>query len=347
MKRILSLILTFLLAASLLCGCSSEPAPTTEGAATTAPETTAETVPETAAPTQSPEEAEVLKIIVIGNSHSNDAFWLLQYAFQDQMPDQELILGAIYYSGCSIDQHIQFTTERQNVYAYHKNENGKWKTQEDVPIETGLCDEAWDVIIFQAGSSDTADKTLNKDGRDTLAQIVRERISQPYTMVWHSSWPSPNDPTFFSPTYEVQPPSGTQQRLQERYGHDPFVQFEHMVTVVKDNILDDDTYELAICTGAGVMYAHATLGVPQLDLWRDYTHLSDYGRLIAAYCLYAQFTGNTVETINLDLIPAGDRVRRARSKGDLIVTEEMKQVIIASANHSLEDPWTVPAKPAN
>ena len=347
MKRIFSLILTFLMVASLRYGCSGEPAPTTEAAGTTIPETTSETVPETIAPTQSPEEAEVLKIMVIGNSHSNDAFWLLQYAFADQMPEQELILGAMYYSGCSIDQHIQFTTERQNVYAYHKNENGKWKSIEDVPLEAGLCDQAWDVIVFQAGSSDIADKTLNQDGRRVLEQIVSERVPQPYTMVWHSSWPSPNDPTFFSPTYEVQPPSGTQQRLLERYGHDPFVQFEHMVTIVKDNILGDDTYEMAISTGAGVMYAHAVLGVPQLDLWRDYTHLSDYGRLIAAYCLYAQYTGNPIETINLDRIPASDRVRRAREKGDLIITEEMKQVIIAAANYSMENPWTVPAKPAN
>ena len=340
MKRIFSLILAMLMTCLMLTGCGSGE----ETPESTTAETTVATEA-TAVPTQSPEEEKVLKIMIIGNSHSNDAFWLLPYVFQDQMPEQEVILGAMYYSGCSIDQHIQFTTERQNVYSYHKHENGKWNTDENVPMEAGLCDQAWDIIMFQAGSSDIADKTLNQDGRRILEQIVSERVPQPYTMVWHSSWPSPNDPTFFSPTYEVQPPSGTQQRLQERYGHDPFVQYEHMVTIVRDNILTDDTYELAISSGAGVMYAHAVQGVPQLDLWRDYTHLSDYGRLVAAYSLFAQLTGKSIESVGIDMIPAADRVRRARAKGDLIITEEMKQVIIAAANHSLVEPWTVPAKP--
>ena len=93
------------------------------------------------------------------------------------------------------------------------------------------------------------------------------------------------------------------------------------------------------------MYAHAVLGVPQLELWRDYTHLDDYGRLIAAYTFYAQLTGKEVTQINLDKIPASLRHRYTRSEGDLIITEEMKQVIIGAANAAREDPWTVPTRP--
>ena len=107
----------------------------------------------------------------------------------------------------------------------------------------------------------------------------------------------------------------------------------------------DETYEKVISTGAGIMYAHAALNVLQQELWRDYTHLSDYGRLIAAYTFYAQFTGNPITQINIDTIPAALRQARSRAKGDLIVTEEMKQVIMDAANHALEDPWSAPSRP--
>ena len=93
------------------------------------------------------------------------------------------------------------------------------------------------------------------------------------------------------------------------------------------------------------MYAYAGLGVSQRNLWRDYTHLADFGRLIAAHSFYTQFTGEPITQVNIDRIPAELRHRRARELGDLEITEEMKQVLIAAANHALEDPWTVPAKP--
>jgi hypothetical protein len=54
----------------------------------------------------------------------------------------------------------------------------------------------------------------------------------------------------------------------------------------------------------------------------------------------------TVSEINIDVIPAALRQKRFRGEGDLIVTEEMKQVIIAAANQALKAPWTAPARPA-
>ena len=70
----------------------------------------------------------MLKILIIGNSHSNDAFWHLSRVFADQMPEQEVVLGIMYYSGCPIDKHIQFHVEQQPVYDYHRNIGGTWET---------------------------------------------------------------------------------------------------------------------------------------------------------------------------------------------------------------------------
>lgn len=346
MKRLFTLILTAILMLSVLSGCGDPAsAPETTGTQTTAPETVSESIPETVPetipePTQSPEEENVLKIIVVGNSHSNDTFWLLHEVFNDQMPEQEVVLGALYYSGCTVSKHVKFAMEDQYVYEFHRNEDGTWETMKEANIDAGLRNQAWDYVLFQGGRGDTANE-YNLTGRRALENIVSDRVPQPYKMLWQITWPSPNDPMFFSPDYRVQPPAGWVEYLQSNYDHDPFKQFDIMTGKAKEYLLEDETYEKVICAGAGVMYAHAVLGVPQAELWRDYTHLSDYGRLITAYCFYAQFTGNPVTEVGIDVIPASLRQAHFRSQGDLIVTEEMKQVIIAAANHALEDPWAV------
>ena len=285
-----------------------------------------------------------MNIMIIGNSHSIDTFWLLRDVFADQMPDQEVVLGIMYYSGCPIDKHIQFHVEQQPVYDYHRNIGGTWETMSEVMLEHGLKDQAWDYVFMQAGRSDL-DDTLNLDGRRNLEKIISEYVHQPYKLGWQNTWTSPNDPTFYAPDFDPQPPSGYLEYLQTNYGMDLNVQYTKSVNRVTANIVGDETYDKAIAAGAGVMYAHMVLGVPQTDLWRDYTHLSDYGRLLAAYSFYAQFTGNPVTKVGIDSIPADQRVRRARVLGDLIVTEEMKQVIIDATAHALEDPWFIPANP--
>lgn len=330
MKRFFTLVLIAALAFSILGGCGNN----STGETTQPP-----------APTQSPEEEKVLKIMIIGNSHSNDTFWLLQKAFADQMPDQKIVLGIMYYSGCSVSKHVKFTTENQNVYDYHCNIDGVWKSTAEAHMDTGLYDQAWDIIVFQGGRGDTNNE-YSLTSRRALEQIVAERVEEPYKMMWQITWPSPSDPTFFSEDYPVQPPAGWAEYLQTNFDHDIFKQFDTMTDRAKTYLVTDETYEKVISSGAGIVYAYAVLGVPQADLWRDYTHLTDYGRLIAAYSFYAQFTGNAVSEINIDVIPAALRQKRFRAEGDLIVTEEMKQVIIAAANHALEEPWTVPPRPA-
>ena len=330
MKRLFTMVLIAALAFSLLAGCGN----TSTGETTQAP-----------APTQSPEEEKALKIMIIGNSHSNDTFWLLHNVFADQMPDQEVVLGIMYYSGCTVSKHVKFTTENENVYSYHCNIDGVWKSTDEANMDTGLCDQAWDIVVFQGGRGD-ANNEYNLTGRRALEQIVKDRVAQPYKMMWQITWPSPDDPTFFSADYPVQPPAGWVEYLQTSYNHDTINQYSIMIDKAKSYLVEDETYEKVISTGGGVVYAHAVLGVPQTALWRDYTHLTDYGRLIAAYTFYAQFTGNAVSEINIDVIPSALRQKRFRAEGDLIITEEMKQVIIAAANHALEEPWTAPEKPA-
>ena len=84
MKKIIAFILLAALFLSL-CACSGE------------------TTSATTEPTQSEEEASVEKILIIGNSHSGDTFWLLQRVF-DAHYDKDVTLGYLYYSGRGVSK---------------------------------------------------------------------------------------------------------------------------------------------------------------------------------------------------------------------------------------------------
>ena len=208
-------------------------------------------------------------------------------------------------------------------------------------LKYAVTAQPWDVVFLQAGKSDL-DDTLNLEKRRELEEYVNAHLPNEHRFAWHTSWPSPNDEYFFSDECIRKPPSGYQENLIRLYGFDPLRQFTVLTDKAKNHILTDDTYSFAICTGAGIRYANRVLNVSQRAIYRDYTHLSGLGRLIAAYSFYAQFTGKALEEIKVDVIPAHHRQRYFQADGDLVVTEEMKEIILSSANHALADPWTVP-----
>jgi len=327
MKRFLCMMLCLLTVAGLLACGNKAPAETTQ-----APE-----------PTQSPEEEAVMKVLLIGNSHSNDAFWLLPEVFKAEAPDQKFMIGILYYSGCSLHQHESFAKSGERVYVYYRNSGEKWEAIEEASMQMGLRDQQWDLVAMQSAKGDY-DGTMYKTGRDYLATVIAECVKEPYDLLWHSSWPSPNDETFYAPSYDPQPPSNFREFLTTKYNFDPVQHLTKMNEEVKVAILDDPMYSAAICCTTAISHATMAQGVPQTEIYRDYTHLSDYGRLIAAYAWYTQLTGAPVTEVKLDTVPANLRHRRAQVLGDLTVTEEMEKVIVEATTYTFQNPWTVPGQ---
>ena len=317
MKKLILIVLSLSLILGMLTAC---------GNTQTAPETTATTP----APTESPEEAEVLKIMILGSSRSINAFQFLWNAFKDQMPDQKVVLGVMYYSGCSISEHVKFVKNNQAVYRYYYNDNGSWVTTDDVTMDVGLADQAWDVIFLQAGDGDTANN-MNEEGRKYLVDYVNGIIKTPHTFWWHSTWFNAKDPDLYA-----------EEKKPESYSVDQIAQLTATNEAAKKYVLNDPMFAGHITSGTPMMYASKVLGLPDKELFRDHTHLSDFGYLLVAYAFCAQFTGKAVTEINIDSIPAHLRHKSTQSQGDLIITEEMEQHIIKTVDYTLNNPWAVP-----
>ena len=293
--------------------------------------------------TESPEEAKVLKIFTIGNSHSNYATQLLYEVFKAQNPEQEVVIGTMYYSGCSIAKHVNFALKDEPVYEYNLNYNGTWERIKDMSLKMGLRAQAWDIVVLQEAGDGNEDNFKNTN-RQLLVDFVNENLPHPHQFVWNMDIVSPNDETFYSPGYDPQPPAGFKEKMQKQYNGDPVTALRMSQQNMVNYILPDPTYTNYIPTGTAILYAHLVDGWKQTDLYRDYTHASDYGRLIAAYMWYAQLTGEPLTEVKVDTIEASLRHRRAIQLGDMEVTAEMKQTIINAVNYSLEHPLEVPGE---
>ena len=278
-----------------------------------------------------PEDDGVLKILILGSSRSVNTFQLLYQAFKDQMPDQEFVMGVMYYSGCSMTMHERFIKNNEAVYHYYRNDGGNWVITPGKKMEEGLHAENWDVILLQAGTGDL-DKNMQLETRKFLKSFVDDHVIDPYELWWHSTWFNSTDPDLYKPPKTAADAAKVDQVAQLTSTNEAAVKY----------VLNDPMFAGHITSGTPMLYAIKGLGLTDKELFRDHTHLSDFGCLLVAYSFYAQYTGNPVTEINLEKIPVSLRHKDYQSLGDMIVTDEMKQTIIDTVAYTMDNLWAVP-----
>lgn len=334
MKRFLALCLSLLMVLSMFgCGNNAD---------------TPETTTEAPGPTQSPEEEAVLRVLTIGNSHTNDTTNLLQMVFAAEMPEQKVMIGNMYYSGCPVDKHVAFAKADSPEYRYMKNDSGTWNNAEGTTLSYALKEQGWDVVILHEMNTKAGQAgTYDNDDLQTLMDYVQENTYYTVDFIYHLPWANPVDETLFAPTYDPQPPATWVTNYQSMYNMNYDTMFEKLVEMTQTYVVPHEDIDRIIPCGTALHYANNALDQTDIDLFRDYTHLSDFGMLLASYVWYCTITGKTeITEVNVDVIPANMRHRRARVLGDLEITEDMKQVIIQSVNYALANPWTLTPTPA-
>ena len=107
-KKIFSLALCALLVLGSFAACGNADSTATEPS----------TKP---APTEPAQEAKVMKILTLGSSSSVDSNHMINLvAATEGIGDyEEIVIGTLYYSGCSLTQHVRFLTENANKYTLY------------------------------------------------------------------------------------------------------------------------------------------------------------------------------------------------------------------------------------
>lgn len=332
MKKLISLLLVTVMVLSLFAGCSGDKKQD-EAAPTEA--------------TQSAEEAAVLKVLTIGNSHTVDANHMLYEVFKAENPDQEVVIYHLYKGSCKLFEHADLMTNNKPEYTLYKAVDGGWQQVKNYTAMYALMDQVWDVVIFQEMNriSGVAD-SYQADYIDTILAYIDQYAQGDPKIGWHLLWTNPFDYKWvFQPGM---PDPGGESAIESwknyhqlYYQADTDLMYNAMVEQTNKYILTNEAFDLVIPSGTAMLYARKVCGMVDSELHRDYTHLSDFSRLMVAYLWYAELMGlEEITQVNIDAIPASMMHKPA---GGVEITEDMKQIIMDSVNYALKNPMTAPA----
>ena len=312
-----------------------------------------QTQPATTEVTQSQEEAAVYKILMIGQSLAQDTVWLLCDVLNAQMPDQEVLVADIYAS-ISLGDHRKNIESNAAVYHYYQFSNGHKTAAEGYTIDAALKQEQWDLIIFNDATYPTTQESEFLDGDHAfMIDHIRKTAAPGFKLAYNVTWANPTSAELYQAARR-QPPESFRDNYMSRFAGSRNLYYSMICENIKKYIETNEEYDIVFHPGTAIQYASETHGVPEAvpqrdyDLYRDYVHLSDFGRLIVAYQLYAQIFGlEELTSVNVDVIPAGHRATyREQEFGDIEITQQHKDAIIASVNYALKNPNTNPPQTA-
>ena len=285
-------------------------------------------------------EKRTLKILCIGNSFSLDSMWILEHiAEAEGMTD--LTLGILYHSGCSLAMHESYLLENQMEYNYYKNVGNGWTNSGGNGTATmlrGIQDEDWDIIVMQQASSASGRPTTYNDDIQVIMDYVLENDKNPKTtpqFAWNMTWAYPVEDDGIG---EVT--INTTTSFQNYYNNDQMTMYNAIADAVLSKITPNPKFEYIMPVGTAIQNARSSyLGDP--DLNRDYSHLSDLGRTIAAYTWYCILTNTTLDDVSIDFVPGTLRYASADKRTDLVLTDELKAIIIESVNNALSTSYSM------
>lgn len=292
MKKSLSALSLILIIMTVLTACGTGGGDVTEAPqsqnspeGTTSPEVT------TAAPTDTPKQTEAetkapeptvpksLKILAIGNSFSTDS---MQYLYQiaKSAGVEEIVLGNLYYAGCSLDQHLSFAIADTASYTYYKNTAGNWGSTSKYKIKDAILDEDWDYISLQQSSKTSGLESSYGKTLTTLVDYVRKHNTKA-TLIWNMTWAYQQDSTHASfPNYDK----------------DQTKMYNMIVNCVKKCIEPEKRFSLVIPCGTSIQNARTSFMGDTLT--RDGYHLNyNIGRYIAGLTWFAAITGASVDKV--------------------------------------------------
>lgn len=295
-------------------------------------------------------EGYALKILNISNSHGIDSVWLLPLVLRTELPDQEFLVAELYQA-YALTEHVQAAKEDAMAYIYHTNTGGLWETKKNISIKTALQAERWDIIMFNESSRHLGlEQKMSLGMIDWFRSYILDNIDYKPILLYNMTWANPTDKRLYDDVERQHPPATFHISYGKHYGFDHVNHYNMLVAMTKKYLVDHSGFHKIIYGAKPVQYAGEVLGVPQydpdqkLDLYRDYTHISDFARLIVAYQWYCQmFDIQKLEHVNVNVIPAQLRATYRQQKlGDQQITDKHKRILLESVNETLKDPFSIP-----
>ena len=251
-----------------------------------------------------------IKILAIGNSFSTDCMEYL-WRMLKSAGVSSIVLGNLYYGGCTMAQHLSFATSDSASYTYYKNTKGVWISTANYKMSDALGDEEWDIITLQESSKTCGVESAYKASYAKLVDYVSARKGNA-KLVWNMTWAYQQDSTHSS---------------FPNYGSSQTKMYSMLVDCAQKYPVKDSNISYIIPVGTAVQNARTSyLGD---HITRDGYHLNkNFGRYLAALCWTCAITGVDPGTIEYNPAPAS-------------INDDMVSVARESVNNALSDMYAV------
>ena len=236
-----------------------------------------------------PVRPDTLRILGVGNSFTDDGMMYLPELLE-AAGIRNVVLGRLYYPGCSLRQHCEFDAADAPKYTYYKSERNRWTTvSEAATLREAVGDERWDVLVVQQSSAYSGIYTSYHPWLERLIERVRFYCPNAGACVaWQMTW-----------AYG----SGSAHGAFPKYDNDPQQMYAAVVHVAR-RVTEECGIETVIPTGTAIQNLRAgEFNNPPSDFTRDGYHL-DFGcgrytaactwfQALVAPCLRTDIGGNT------------------------------------------------------
>ena len=236
-----------------------------------------------------PVRPDTLRILGVGNSFTDDGMMYLPELLE-AAGIRNVVLGRLYYPGCSLRQHCEFDAADAPKYTYYKSERNRWTTvSEAATLREAVGDERWDVLVVQQSSAYSGIYTSYHPWLERLIERVRFYCPNAGACVaWQMTW-----------AYG----SGSDHGAFPKYDNDPQQMYAAVVDVAR-RVTEECGIETVIPTGTAIQNLRAgEFNNPPSDFTRDGYHL-DFGcgrytaactwfQALVAPCLRTDIGGNT------------------------------------------------------
>lgn len=317
-----------------------------------------------------------MKILLIGHSLGVDSIFLFPDIVRNEGGFDKLVVGFLYHSGCRVAQHVEYAKQNARQYAYYEYDistqdewlradcNGNFTpcqagAANDIYIEDGSIAQTlefgikrhdWDLVILQGGSHESAghaDSWYTSNGKQpnlpAYIQELRDYVNandiepaSPFKFCWNMVWAPPADRSVRK--------DATNQLLDLYYGGDENLLYQDMAKALKDTVETNFEWAYVFPNGTTIQNIKGTKLI-NTDIYRDYAHVTDFGRLAAAYTWYCVLTDTAIEDCKIP--PMNYKVlldKVARNTGtDMELTEERRAILVEAVGNALKSPYATTA----
>ena len=264
------------------------------------------------------EDDDIIRILAIGNSFSEDAIEQYLYELADA-GGHEMIIANMYIGGSSLEQHASNAQNNTSAYSFRKIVNGQKDSEGGYTIERAVKNERWDYISFQQVSQLSGVAESYFPHLTYLIDYVKQFTTNPdVKFILHQTWAySANSNHSGFPTYN----------------NDQMTMYNAIVQAANE-AADRANIDIVVPAGTAIQNGRTSIVGDTFD--RDGYHLeTTYGRFTAASTWYEMITGDDVAQNNY--VPSTITPTRA------IIAKNAASLAVANPNSvsSMSDEWGV------